>query len=387
VKHTSWKTIIILCAASIAIASTRSEVFGEEPRPKVPLLTVILAAEQPHIFTPIVTTQGQRQQLLEHDKDSNRWEMPLEPNPEKLITPYVVAINPADAHIVAIRIDFPSTLEGLNQTVVLQLPQVKDASDSSVGLYWGGDYGKVIKNPGAVETRLRALQDLHFFVAKHQAESSTSPPSARRVRAAFMLLTVVQDLGQQTWYVVADEYQNTVKYAASVLARVKHEDACKWLGPSSCRTIDELLERHKNLEGSRLGRIYSLIIPEGSTFSPSFCDDERIRNLDNYYTYFTSMADSITAHNLRTGSGVSEIRVASAFASCVVLRTTCDQSYGNKAKKMLEEASDKLKRAKMMYRERSAVEDADNRIAEVSEILRAIKEERPMKCSYRETRR
>jgi hypothetical protein len=383
-KLISWKTMVIQIAAFAFTAGTQGVVCGQDITSIVPNLTVIVSPEQQLTLTPKVTIQGQQSESfqLEHEKDSPYWKMPLKHDPGKLITPYVVAITQQDAHIVAIRIDFPSSLERENQTVVLQPPKVKNADDRTVGNYWSEDFGEVLKNPNDIRTLLRTLQDLHFFVSHHQAEPSSAAPSAPHVRAAFMLLKVVQSLAQKTWYVVADDYQKAVDHGAMVLSKVKRKNACSWLGQPSCEGIDDMLKRQQNLEGLRLGRIHDLIVPQGSIFSPPFCDDMRIRNLENYYTYFASKADSTTSEYMRTGSGVSEVRVANELAACIVTRATCDQSYQERTKKMLEEAKNRLVDAKLRFKDQRAAALADKRIAEVSEILSAMAEGKPTTCSH-----
>lgn len=384
VRFISWKTIFIQIVAFAFTAGTQGVVCGEDITSTGPQLTVIVSPQEQLTLTPIVTIEGNQGEMLqlEHEKDSPYWKTPLKPDPKRLITPYVVAITQPDAHVVAIRIDFPSSLERENQTVVLQPPKVKNANDRTVGDYWSEDFGEVLRNPNDIKILLNSLQDLHFFVSHYQAEPSSATPSAPHVRAAFMLLRVVQSLAQKTWYVVADEYQKTVDHAAMVLSKVKRKKACDWLGQPSCEGIDDILKRQQNLEGSRLGRIYDLIVPQGSFFNPAFCDDMRILNLENYYAYFTSRANSITSEYLRSGSGVSEVRVANELAACIVARATCDRSYQDRAKKMLEDARNRLVDAKLRFKDRSAAALVDKRIAEVSDILGAMAEGKRMTCSH-----
>jgi len=198
-----------------------------------------------------------------------------------------------------------------------------------------------------------------------------------------MLLNTVQKLGGMTWYIVADDYQDSVDYASKILTKTAHHKRCEdWLGRESCKDTQDLdngiVGRQNKLEGARLGRLYGLIIPDQTKLtSVDACTKNRIHDLKKYYEYFKERtSDNATAPDIRRGSGVSEIRVAADYAACVDTIVRC--SMPSNSTDLLESAITMLNEAKSRYRQdHDIVDKRSNAISTLQEdFIAGI----PMNC-------
>ena len=319
----------------------------------------------------------------EYDASAGQWRLKLSLDQKELITPYVVSLDSPHIDVVAITLDFPSSLERQNQSLVLQPPRPSDASEGTVRDIWSNH--TIFIDRTKIDVQLAYLQDLYFIVNQQRIADSTNKLSAARLRAAYLLLAVVSHLGEQTWYIVHNRYQTVINFAKRILERAAADKdrACRWLGKPSCAGIPDRLAALERLSGNRLARIYELVIPSRAKLNSSFCDARRLTNLKNYYDYFSSTINNNNAKNMR--SGVSEIRVAMDIAQCSVARVTCSENRldAAEAEKELKEALTRLEHAMTVYRDAEALSLASLRVREVAHLRKAIATGQPANCTQK----
>jgi hypothetical protein len=337
------------------------------------------------LLKPTVTSFDAKLQccVVRKDASTNRWVTTLTPVRDRLVTSYKIASGERD--VVAIRLDLPSALEHTSQSVLLRSTNLHNVHERTIAEYFSTK--EPLKDP--LSEVFGYLQDLHFVVTEQMnadPSSSISSNSAPRTRAAFMLLQTVQRLAENTWYVVHPDYEASIKFSVSILASAHGQGRdCGWLGYRACMGVPLLLKSVQRLQGIRLKRMYSLIVPDAQKeLDRELCTTEKIRTLDYYYDYFVSQIDSLTAADIRSGSGISEIRIAKALAACSVVEATCHQQDPDDQQQnlsVLQHALDRLRDAKARYLEPSEQASVANRISDVEHIVQEATRGAPLYCS------
>lgn len=318
---------------------------------------------------PSVTVEGNQATGVKLDPASGRWLVPIASPGSGFVTSYVVALP--DKDVVAVQIGVPARILAANQSVYLIPTSLTQVDEATVRRLWQDN--AITSRPNDVKLQFRYLQDLVYLERgiKAQPGAATHRPNAMRMRAAFMLLQVVRNLSQGTWFLVDPSYQDAVDFAQEDLRRGLAAGKCKsWLGSAPCdkRGVENLLDTVGSLQGNRLTRMYAALTADGA--SPGSCPASQLTDLRDFYSYFHAVSEQGDG-----AKGLSETRLLGDIASCYAAHALCDAPDPDSAIRTLEEGK--------AFLEQRADRSMRVRLQELTNALNGLRAGQPAICPGR----
>lgn len=271
------------------------------------------------------------------DPSSGKWLVPLDTAGSTFVIPYVVA--GLGSEVVAVRIDIPTRIVREHQSIYLGPPTLKSVDEKSIREFWSTN--QITRDPSNTRLQFRYLQDLihaNRTLMAQQTDSTGPKVDATNLRLSFMLLQVVRNLAQHTWYVIDPASQDVIDWAAEVV-RTGHayDRSCAWLSVCNKKDIPALLSTVRSIDSQRINRMYGALVPDRTEFNSDFCDTDRVASLRSFFEYLRVSADQSTPR-----TGVDESRVVNDLAACYAARALCSPASKEAAIKELESAEQLL---------------------------------------------
>jgi len=295
-------------------------------------------ADQAH--GPNVKVGGTPAAGVRLDPASGRWIVPIASAGTQFVTSYVVSLP--EKNVVAVRIGVPARILEANQSVSLMPTSLTQVDEATVRGLWQSN--EITSSPGDPQIQFHYLQDL-IYVTRGLMErpgAVAHRPSAMRMRVSFMLLQVVRNLSQNTWFLVDPTFQDVIDFAAEDLRAAQAAGKCQsWLGASACQRnrgveqgVEQLLSTIRSLQGNQLSRMYAALVPDGATLDAAACSADQLRDMRDFYSYFHGEAE-------QTGgaTGPTETRVLNDIAACYSVKARCTDSDAQTAIRTLMEGS------------------------------------------------
>ena len=264
-----------------------------------------------------------------YDESISKWEVPLEMPGAAFATTYVVKSN--EPTIVAVRLTIPTRVIDSNPLVYMPPPSVTSVDEKSMRELW--ETSDVFRSPSDERVQFRNLQDLLFINATlMKRDAGARRVTAMNVRAAFLLLQVVRNLGEKSWFIVDPSTKTVVDYADAILSASEAKGkSCGWLGPAACAKngVGKLISAVRYSEATQLNRMYELLVPASLTREPNRCSKQLANNMRDFLT-FLHAADAQGA-----SSAISEGRVLQDIAYCESRLALCRPHTSDEAIELL----------------------------------------------------
>jgi hypothetical protein len=316
---------------------------------------------------PTVTV-ADRPSTPRFDSSSGRWLVPLDTTGSNFVIPYVV--DGLGNDVVAVRIDVPTRIVREHQTIFLGPPSLKSVDERSIREFWSNN--QITREPSNIKLQFHYLQDLlhaNRTLMERQANPSASTINATNLRSSYMLLQVVINLAQHTWYVVDPNSEALIDWAEGVVHTGYGEGrTCGWLSVCKKKGIPSLLGTVRSIDSQRLNRMYAALVPDGTELNTDFCDTDRLASLNSFFDYFRASSEQGA-----TRVGVNESRVVNDIAACHAVRALCSPESSEASVRELESAEHLLLRV-----DQSA--STKSRLREIRNALTGLRNGQPARC-------
>lgn len=270
-----------------------------------------------------VLTIGNEQSNARFDSQDSLWRVPLRTNGPSFAVPYV--IDTSDGDVIAVRLEVPTRGIKDHASVLVGPPKFNSIDERSIRDFWSTN--RITKDPSDEQLQFQYLQDLIFVVKvlkSRQQEDATITINSANVRASYLLLQVVRNLAEHTWFVIDPSSKSTIDWAVDVVQLSADRGyACDWLRlcgkkDGGVKDLELLLKTVRSIGSQHATRMYATLVPNGRTLDTRFCDDERVASMSTFLDYL------VADRKQRIGpNGVDEIRVVNDIAACRAVRAQC----------------------------------------------------------------
>ncbi len=272
-----------------------------------------------HASPPKVIESGAELSNVQFDAGAGRWIVPIRGTGAGFVTSYVVSLP--NKNVVAVQLGVPTRLLEANQSVLISPRTIDTVDEAGVRKLWAAN--SITTQPSDARIQFRYLQDLVFINQELMSRPGAAAhrPNAVRMRAGFMLLQVVRNLAQNTWFVVDPSFQDVIDFVVEDLRQGVAAGKCKpWLGDAVCAAngVPALLETVRGITANRDQRMYAVLFPAGSKIDRDTCGGSQIQDLRDFYDFLHSSSEQGTETNRLNGT-----RVLKDLAACYSVQGLC----------------------------------------------------------------
>lgn len=303
------------------------------------------------------------------ESGSGRWIVPISPVDSEFVTSYVVSLP--DKNVVAVRVGVPARILDTNQSIAIIPTSLTQVDEATVRSIWRNN--EITSRPSDPKVQFRYLQDLVYIErgVMQRPGAMAHRPNSMRMQASFMLLQVVRNLSQSTWFLVDPSFQDVIDFAIADLSAGQAAGKCQsWLGAPACHGggVGQLTGTVRSLQGNRLSRMYEALVPAGSALDASTCSVEQMKDMRDFYAYLHQ-----TSEQGDGGKGTNEDRVLNDIARCYSVKALCLDTDPDQAIQTLSEGSHFIEQ----YGSRAT----RRRLQELNNALTDLRAGRPARCA------